>query len=96
MIVFTYPEISRYIVTLTSISLILGPYHQVYKMFSTKSTDDFSFFMLFSLLICQISWVNYGYILNEWPILLLSCFELPAGALALYGYLKFRNNDESN
>ncbi len=60
-------------------------------MFSTRSTDDFSMLMILSLLICQLSWINYGYALSEWPILMLSLIELPAGIMAMVGYLKFRN-----
>ena len=87
----SYIDFSRYIVTASSVLLILGLYHQVYKMFKTKSTDDFSSLMIVSLICCQVTWVNYGYVLNEWPILILSSIELPAGFLAMYGHLKFRS-----
>ncbi len=89
----TYTDFSRYIVTAASIFLIIGLYHQVYKMFSTKSTDDFSVLMILALVICQLTWINYGVVLNEWPILVLSVLELPAGLLALLGYYKFRKRD---
>ncbi|CBW25747.1 putative membrane protein [Halobacteriovorax marinus SJ] len=85
-----YIDFSRYVVTFSSILLIIGLYHQVYKMFTTKSADDFSMLMILSLICCQVTWINYGIVLDEWPILLLSSIELPAGALAFYGYLKFR------
>lgn len=89
-----YEDFSRYIVTVASVSLIFGLYHQVYKMFTTKSTDDFSMLMIVSLLFCQITWINYGIVLDEWPILTLSLLELPAGTMAFVGYLKFRNKRE--
>lgn len=63
-------------------------------MFKTKSTDDFSILMILSLIVCQLTWINYGAVLQEWPILLLSVVELPAGILALAGYLKFRTKNE--
>ena len=87
----SYLDFSRYIVTASSILLIIGLYHQVYKMFKTKSTDDFSTIMIISLICCQVTWINYGYVLDEWPILILSSIELPAGILAIYGHLKFRS-----
>lgn len=89
----SYLDFSRYIVTIASVTLILGLYHQVYKMFKTQSSDDFSFLMLAALIFCQVTWINYGVVLDEWPILTLSAIELPAGIMALYGYLKFRKKD---
>ena len=86
-----YIDFSRYIVTVASIFLILGLYHQVYKMFKTKSSDDFSLLMILSLIFCQVTWINYGAVLDEWPILILSSLEFPAGVMALVGCLKFRS-----
>jgi len=59
-------------------------------MFTLKSSDDFSFLMILSLVVCQVSWINYGAFLDEWPILSISLLELPAGIMALIGYFKFR------
>ena len=89
-----YLDFSRFVVSTSSVLLIIGLYHQVYKMFKTKSTDDFSVLMILSLIICQLSWINYGAVLKEWPILFLSIIELPAGILALFGYLKYRTHHE--
>ncbi len=89
-----YTELTRYSVTIASISLVIGLYHQIYKMFKTKSADDFSILMIVALLICQVTWINYGLVLDEWPILLISIAELPTGVLALIGYYKFRNKNE--
>ncbi len=86
----SYIDFSRYIVSVASFVLVAGLYHQVYKMFKTKSTDDFSMLMIISLLLCQVTWINYGVALKEWPIFSLSILELPAGIMAMVGYLKFR------
>ncbi len=92
----SYLDFSRYVVTASSILLSVGLYHQVYKMFKTKSSDDFSVLMLLALLVCQLSWINYGLLIKEWPILFLSIVELPAGILALYGCLKYRKKEVLN
>ena len=82
-------EFSRWFVTFSSILLVLGLYHQVYKMFKTKSASDFSYSMLFALLLAELAWLNYGLYLKEWPILVMVAAELPASLLAIYGRYKF-------
>lgn len=75
--------------------LILGLYHQVYKMFKTKSASDFSYAMLFSLLLAEVAWFNYGIVLKEWPILVMVILEIPASLGAIYGRYKFgKQNNE--
>lgn len=84
-----FESFTRYSVTAASIFLILGLYHQVYKMFKTKSASDFSYMMLIALVAAELAWLNYGHFLGEWPILAMTYFELPASLLALYGRYKF-------
>ncbi len=84
-----YEEVSRYLVTLASVLLILGLYHQVYKMFKTKSASDFSYGMLGALFLAELAWLNYGIVLDEWPILVMVVAEIPASILALYGRYRF-------
>lgn len=89
-----YEDISRWGVTIASVLLILGLYHQVYKMFKTRSASDFSYGMLGALVIAEFAWFNYGMVLKEWPILVMVGFELPASLLALYGRYKFGNHEQ--
>lgn len=85
----SYESFTRYLVTAMSIFLILGLYHQVYKMFKTKSASDFSYMMLIALVGAEMAWLNYGHFLDEWPILAMTYIEIPASLLALYGRYKF-------
>lgn len=84
-----YQDVSRYLVTIASVLLILGLYHQVYKMFKTRSSSDFSYGMLIALFLAELAWLNYGYVLDEWPILVMVIVEMPASILALYGRYRF-------
>lgn len=84
-----YSDFSRYLVTAASILLVIGLYHQVYKMFKTKSASDFTYTILIALFFAEIAWLNYGLLLDEWPIIAMVLLELPASLMALYGRYKF-------
>lgn len=86
-----YEDLSRWLVSAASILLVFGLYHQVFKMFRTQSAADFSWGMLIALVIAEVAWLNYGLVLEEWPILFLAAAELPAGIMAIYGRMKFAN-----
>ena len=88
-----YEDLSRWFVTAASILLVLGLYHQVYKMFKRRSAADFSYGMLVALLFAELAWLNYGLFLSEWPILVMVAAELPASLLALYGRWKFAEGE---
>jgi len=65
-------------------------------MFKTKSASDFTYSILIALFFAEIAWLNYGLLLNEWPIIVMVALELPASILALYGRYKFSSTKKLN
>jgi MtN3 and saliva related transmembrane protein len=84
-----YLDISRYLTIVASVVITAGFYAQVWKIFATKSAKDFSLILLIALVINEFAWLNYGYALSEWPIILLGCLNVPALFVALYGFFKY-------
>lgn len=84
-----YLEFSRYFTVIASIAITGGLYRQVAKIWATKSAKDFSYLLILALFINEAAWLNYGYALHEWPIMLLGIINIPAIIMALYGYEKF-------
>jgi len=84
-----YEEGSRIVVSLTSIILVCVVYAQVIKIFKTKSAKDFSLVLILALFFDGIAWLNYGVMLWEWPILVISCVSFPAVVGTAFGYFKY-------
>lgn len=84
-----YTEFTRTFAFLTSMALAVGMYIQVVKIFRTKSAQDFTIVLILALLADEVAWLNYGIVINEWPVYLLGGISLPAAVLALVGYLKY-------
>ncbi|OQW92491.1 MAG: hypothetical protein BWK79_14510 [Beggiatoa sp. IS2] len=82
----TYVELSRIITIIASFILTYGLYDQVWKMFRTKSANDFTPSIVFAIALNEMAWLNYGVSITEWPIVLISTLNLPAGLLACYGF----------
>jgi MtN3 and saliva related transmembrane protein len=65
---------------------------QIYKTYKTKSASDLSTWMLINFVICSISWVVYGYLINSKTVLftniLMSIFSF------ILAYFKWRYKDE--
>lgn len=85
----SYIEISRFFTIVASAIITFGLYDQVIKIWRTKSAEDFTFLLLIALFINEIAWLNYGFALNEWPIILLGSINIPAIILAIIGYVKY-------
>ena len=85
----TYPEISRVITVLASLTITFGLYAQCCKLFRTRSARDFNPALVGSLLFSEIVWLNYGLVLGEWPIVLISCLNLAPVALITLGYWRY-------
>lgn len=85
-------EDSRLLVTIASFLLTIGLWVQMIKMWRTRSVDDFAPLLLAALLFNEVSWLNYGILLNEWPIWLVAGANLPAVIGAIIGYFKYRHH----
>lgn len=86
----TYIEISRIAVILASATITFGFYAQAWKLWKFRSSKDFSLALVFAVLINELIWINYGIALNEWPIILVGCLNMPAVLTITIGYFKFR------
>lgn len=89
-----YLDFSRTLAFITSMTLTLGMYIQVIKIFRTKSAQDFTLILILALLMDELAWLNYGIAIKEWPVFLLGFLSLPAAILALVGYLKYRKGEK--
>lgn len=85
----SYGDFTRIAVLATSIALVGGLYAQVLKIWHTRSARDFSLILIIALLLDGIAWLNYGFILREWPILTIGFISFPAVIGAFVGYLKY-------
>ena len=84
-----YVEISRILTLFGSAGVVFGLYHQVYKIYKTKSAKDISVLMISALILSESVWLNYGIALGEWPIILLGCLNYPGLILLAIGYAKY-------
>ncbi len=84
-----YIEISRILTLIGSVGVVFGLYHQVFKIYKTKSAKDISVLMITALILSESVWLNYGIALSEWPIILLGCLNFPGLILLAIGYGKY-------
>ncbi len=86
-----YQEISRLLVTVASIVVTFGFYHQAIKIWRTRSVDDFTATVVLALFINELTWLNYGCSIMEWPIIVVTCSNLPAATMVAVGYYRYRS-----
>ncbi len=86
---YWYINFSRLSTVLTSFLLAFGLYRQVWKIYKTRSAKDFALSLITALLISEISWLNYGVAIDEWPIILIASLNLPAILLSGWGYFLY-------
>lgn len=84
-------EASRVLTVLGSASITIGLYVQALKAVRTKSMDDFSPVLVISLVVNEVVWLNYGVALGEWPIVLLSGFNIPPVLILTGAYIIHRS-----
>ncbi len=87
-----YVEISRIAASATNILLLLGMYHQTWKMWASHEVNDLSGPLVIILLVDTIVWLNYGYVIDEWPIKLMGWVGAPAAIGMTLGYFKFQRS----
>lgn len=83
-------ESSRLFTVVASALITFGLYHQMLKIWKTKSAKDIALSIVLALLCNEIAWLNYGIHLREWPIIGVSCANIPAVILLTMGYLRYR------
>ena len=65
---------------------------QVIKMFKEKKASQVSIFMLLILLAGLSLWVWYGFLKNDWPIIITNIFSLIINVIMVVLRYKYRNN----
>ena len=82
-------EIIRCNAMLSGLVISAGLYFQALKIYRTKSAKDLSTILMIALVYNEISWLLYGIGIQEWPIMALTMFSLPAEVLIIVGYIKY-------
>ncbi len=63
---------------------------QAIKVYKTKSTKDISLYMFLIFTVGVLSWLIYGLIINDWPIILANAVTLILSFFILVYKLKFK------
>lgn len=86
-----YDEVSRIIALSSSALITVGTYDQVWRIWRTKSVGDISASFVLLSGVNEVTWLNYGIAIGEWPMIIVGIVNFPACALAIWGYFKFRD-----
>jgi uncharacterized protein with PQ loop repeat len=81
---------SQILVMATTSLIVVALYVQAFKLWSTKSVDDFHPAIVIALPLNELAWLNYGIRLLEWPIIAIPIISIPAAGMIAIGYFKFR------
>ena len=63
---------------------------QAIKVYKTKSTKDISLYMFLIFTIGVLSWLIYGLIINDWPVILANAVTLILSFFILIFKLKYK------
>ena len=63
---------------------------QAIKVYQTKSTKDISLYMFLIFTVGVFSWLIYGLIINDWPVILANAVTLVLSFFILIYKLKFK------
>lgn len=65
---------------------------QVIKMFREKKASEVSVFMLLILVTGLSLWIWYGFLKEDWPIIVTNFFSLALNLIMIFLRYKYRNN----
>lgn len=65
---------------------------QLIKMFKEKKASQVSVFMLLILIVGLSLWVWYGFLKEDWPIIVTNIFSLTVNLVMIVLRYKYRNN----
>ena len=63
---------------------------QAIKVYKTRSTKDISLYMFLIFTIGVLSWLTYGLIINDWPVILANAVTLILSFFILIYKLKYK------
>jgi len=65
---------------------------QIIKMFKEKKASQVSLFMLLILITGLSGWIWYGFLKEDWPIIVTNIFSLTLNVIMIILRYKYRNN----
>ncbi len=86
----TWLEISRLVTLIASITITVGLYDQALKIWRTRSAKDFTATLVAALILNELAWLNYGFALKEWLIIVIGLANIPAVFISGVGFLRYR------
>ena len=89
-----YLEAARIIALSSSLIVTIGSYDQVWRIWRSRSVREISPSLVYLSGLNEVTWLNYGFALQEWPMILVGVINFPACVLAIWGYLKFREKKQ--
>jgi MtN3 and saliva related transmembrane protein len=66
---------------------------QLIKIIKHKKADDVSMFMLIVLLCGLATWIVYGILREDWPIIVTNCFSFFINVLMVIFRIKYSHKD---
>ena len=75
---------------LTSVSML----PQLIKTFKKKEVEDISWVMIFTLMTGIGSWIWYGFLKQDMPIIYTNCFSFLLNCILLFFRFKYSNDNK--
>lgn len=86
-------EYSLYVGIAAGIFTGISMLPQLFKIIKSKKAGDISYFMLAILLVGVAGWIWYGFIKNDYPIIITNGFSFLVN-LAILGFsVKYKKNE---
>ena len=82
--------ISKYIGFFAAFCTTFAFLPQAIKVFKSKSTKDISLYMFLIFTIGVLSWLLYGLIINDWPVILANAITLLLSLFILIYKLRYK------
>jgi uncharacterized protein with PQ loop repeat len=83
-----YAEVSRVLTLVVSVLITYSLYDQAWKLWRTKSGKDFTKSIIIALTANELVWLNYGFSISEWPIIVIGLLNVPASIWITAGYIQ--------
>ena len=82
--------VSEYIGFFAALSTTVAFLPQAIKVYQTKSTKDISLLMFLIFTVGVLSWLIYGFIINDYPVILANAVTLILSLFILFYKIKYK------
>ena len=82
--------VSEYIGFFAALCTTIAFLPQAIKVYQTKSTKDISLLMFLIFTVGVLSWLIYGFIINDYPVILANAVTLILSLFILYYKIKYK------